>query len=182
MTGQQLSWPETLVFGLVLIIAVTMCAPHGRPLVLRVRGDHPRAQRASDLPRNGEEIHTWARHFPSSTSSPRSGSTRSYADSMAPFRPTQGTTSPHTLSVLVPHQQHRHTEGTTEPPRVPWPSLHPSRPHSVFVVTAYAGGAFLLWRSLLPMLRIDVWPARGGALATATVACTSRATRALLAF
>lgn len=186
MTGQQLSFsPETLVFGLVLIIpyAVLSCALmvvsscYGFAAITRARNEHLISHETAK-----KYIHGHAIPIADLVSSIRLYLLLRRLNGAVPTN-AQGTNQPsHTLSVAQPVPLINNTVTTRggRASQIPWPTVAALAASFCFVVTAYAGGPFsMVFPSPFPMLRIDVWPLVMIVFATATVACThfSRNTR-----
>ena len=186
MTGQQLSFsPETLVFGLVLIIpyAVLSCALmvvsscYGFAAITRARNEHLISHETAK-----KYIHGHAIPIADLVSSIRLYLLLRQLDGAGPTN-AQGTNQPsYTLNVAQPVPLFDNTVTTNGhgASRIPWPTVASLAASFCFVVTAYAGGPFTMaFPSPFPMLRIDIWPLVMIAFATATVACThfSRNTR-----
>ena len=186
MTGQQLSFsPETLVFGLVLIIpyAVLSCALmvvsscYGFAAITRARNEHLISHETAK-----KYIHGHAIPIADLVSSIRLYLLLRRLNGAVPTN-AQGTNQPsYTLNVAQPVPLLDNTVTTRSPraSRIPWPTVASLATSFCFVVTAYAGGPFTMaFPSPFPMLRIDVWPLVMIAFATATVVCThfSRNTR-----
>ena len=186
MTGQQLSFsPETLVFGLVLIIpyAVLSCALmvvsscYGFAAITRARNEHLISHETAK-----KYIHGHAIPIADLVSSIRLYPLLRRLNGTVPTN-AQGTNQPsYTLNVAQPVPLFDNTVTTNGhgASRIPWPTVASLAASFCFVVTAYAGGPFTMaFPSPFPMLRIDVWPLVMIAFATATVVCThfSRNTR-----
>lgn len=186
MTGQQLSFsPETLVFGLVLIIpyAVLSCALmvvsscYGFAAITRARNEHLISHETAK-----KYIHGHAIPIADLVSSIRLYLLLRRLNGAVPTN-AQGTNQPsYTLNVAQPVPLFDNTVTTNGhgASRIPWPTVASLAASFCFVVTAYAGGPFTMaFPSPFPMLRIDIWPLVMIAFATATVACThfSRNTR-----
>lgn len=186
MTGQQLSFsPETLVFGLVLIIpyAVLSCALmvvsscYGFAAITRARNEHLISHETAK-----KYIHGHAIPIADLVSSIRLYLLLGRLNGAVPTN-AQGTNQPsYTLNVAQPVPLFDNTVTTNGhgASRIPWPTVASLAASFCFVVTAYAGGPFtMVFPSPFPMLRIDVWPLVMIVFATATVACThfSRNTR-----
>ena len=186
MTGQQLSFsPETLVFGLVLIIpyAVLSCSLmvvsscYGFAAITRARNEHLISHETAK-----KYIHGHAIPIADLVSSIRLYLLLRRLNGAVPTN-AQGTNQPsHTLSVAQPVPLINNTVTTRggRASQIPWPTVAALAASFCFVVTAYAGGPFsMVFPSPFPMLRIDVWPLVMIVFATATVACThfSRNTR-----
>lgn len=186
MTGQQLSFsPETLVFGLVLIIpyAVLSCALmvvsscYGFAAITRARNEHLISHETAK-----KYIHGHAIPIADLVSSIRLYLLLRRLNGAVPTN-AQGTNQPsYTLNVAQPVPLFDNTVTTNGhgASRIPWPTVASLAASFCFVVTAYAGGPFsMVFPSPFPMLRIDVWPLVMIVFATATVACThfSRNTR-----
>lgn len=186
MTGQQLSFsPETLVFGLVLIIpyAVLSCALmvvsscYGFAAITRARNEHLISHETAK-----KYIHGHAIPIADLVSSIRLYLLLRRLNGAVPTN-AQGTNQPsYTLNVAQPVPLFDNTVTTNGhgASRIPWPTVASLAASFCFVVTAYAGGPFTMaFPSPFPMLRIDIWPLVMIAFATATVVCThfSRNTR-----
>ena len=186
MTGQQLSFsPETLVFGLVLIIpyAVLSCALmvvsscYGFAAITRARNEHLISHETAK-----KYIHGHAIPIADLVSSIRLYLLLRRLNGAVPTN-AQGTNQPsYTLKVAQPVPLFDNTVTTNGhgASRIPWPTVASLAASFCFVVTAYAGGPFTMaFPSPFPMLRIDIWPLVMIAFATATVVCThfSRNTR-----
>lgn len=186
MTGQQLSFsPETLVFGLVLIIpyAVLSCALmvvsscYGFAAITRARNEHLISHETAK-----KYIHGHAIPIADLVSSIRLYLLLRRLNGAVPTN-AQGTNQPsYTLNVAQPVPLFDNTVTTNGhgASRIPWPTVVSLAASFCFVVTAYAGGPFTMaFPSPFPMLRIDIWPLVMIAFATATVVCThfSRNTR-----
>jgi len=186
MTGQQLSFsPETLAFGLVLIIpyAVLSCALmvvsscYGFAAITRARNEHLISHETAK-----KYIHGHAIPIADLVSSIRLYLLLRRLNGAVPTN-AQGTNQPsYTLNVAQPVPLFDNTVTTNGhgASRIPWPTVASLAASFCFVVTAYAGGPFTMaFPSPFPMLRIDIWPLVMIAFATATVVCThfSRNTR-----
>ena len=186
MTGQQLSFsPETLVFGLVLIIpyAVLSCALmvvsscYGFAAITRARNEHLISHETAK-----KYIHGHAIPIADLVSSIRLYLLLRRLNGAVPTN-AQGTNQPsYTLNVAQPVPLFDNTVTTNGhgASRIPWPTVASLAASFCFVVTAYAGGPFTMaFPSPFPMLGIDIWPLVMIAFATATVVCThfSRNTR-----
>lgn len=186
MTGQQLSFsPETLVFGLVLVIpyAVLSCALmvvsscYGFAAITRARNEHLISHETAK-----KYIHGHAIPIADLVSSIRLYLLLRRLNGAVPTN-AQGTNQPsYTLNVAQPVPLFDNTVTTNGhgASRIPWPTVASLAASFCFVVTAYAGGPFTMaFPSPFPMLRIDIWPLVMIAFATATVVCThfSRNTR-----
>lgn len=186
MTGQQLSFsPETLVFGLVLIIpyAVLSCALmvvsscYGFAAITRARNEHLISHETAK-----KYIHGHAIPIADLVSSIRLYLLLGRLNGAVPTN-AQGTNQPsYTLNVAQPVPLIDNTVTTRDhrASRIPWLTVASLAASFCFVVTAYAGGPFTMaFPSPFPTLRIDIWPLVMIVFATATVACThfSRNTR-----